>query len=228
MTSLIILLLLLFKYVNSKCTDNLIISSAINITSIDSINTFITSYKHSGTIFNSKLLLLLHESIRNDISILYYLDSNSIDYRFIIPDVYIEYYRLKWIRNYLQEISHSYCNILVLSDIHTTTTYFQGDYFNELVSYVGSRSLPSSSLLSLKRDYLLFNQEGIKGGSKLKSSSILNDTSDSICFYSILNNKDNFMDYNIISSSSFSGSHRGYYSITITITLSLSLLLSQY
>ena len=101
--------------INERCHDNLIIGTATNY-NIDKLFSFVTSYKYSGTILNAKLLLLLHESQRNDYELLYFLKRYNVDIEFVIPDHHIYHFRFQWIRKYLRESSNRYCNVL-LTDV---------------------------------------------------------------------------------------------------------------
>ena len=119
MLLLILLFILLLKYIHSyddkRCYDNLIIGTATNY-DIDKLFSFVTSYKYSGTILNSKLLMLIHDKQRNDYELLYFLKRYNVDIEFVIPDHHIYHFRFQWIRKYLRESSNRYCNVL-LTDV---------------------------------------------------------------------------------------------------------------
>lgn len=114
---LILLLLLLLKLIHSydECYDNLIIGTATNY-NIDKLFSFVTSFRYSGTILNAKLLLLLHDSQRNDYELTHFLKRHNVEIEYVIPDRHIYYFRFQWIRKYLGETSSRFCNVL-LTDV---------------------------------------------------------------------------------------------------------------
>jgi hypothetical protein len=123
---------------------------------------------------------------------------NNVEIKFVIPDHHIQSFLFKWVRKFLVDSSNRYCNVLI-SDIQNA--YFQGDFFDELTLYIGQRPL--------KREYLLLSLEGPEEGKSLNSCHFHKETSKSICFQSILQDKDAFMENNMICSGSITGSHLG-------------------
>lgn len=180
-----------------QCENNLIIGAATGY-NIDSLFTFVVSYKHSKVSLNSKLIILLHESQRNDKNLLYFLNKYNVDVKFVIPDYHIQSFRFKWVRSYLTRNSHRYCNIL-LSDIRDA--YFQGDFFHELSLYIASKLLD--------REYILLSLEGPEEGSMMNSCHFHYGASDNVCFKPFLKEKERFLENNIICSGSITGSHKG-------------------
>jgi len=78
--------------------------------------------------------------------------------------------------------------------------FFQGNFFNELGSYIGQRS---------SKEYLLMSLEGPEGGKSLQACPYHYETSEDKCFHGILQDKQKFMENNIICGGSITGSHMG-------------------
>ena len=116
MSLILLLLLVILKLIHSyECYDNLIIGTATNY-NIDKLFSFVTSFRYSGTILNSKLLLLLHDSQRNDYELLHFLKRYNVEIEYVIPDHHIYHFRFQWIRKYLRETTSRFCNVL-LTDV---------------------------------------------------------------------------------------------------------------